>query len=81
MTSGSDGAAAAEVNAEDVANILDGLRDAEATEERDVPEGSLKVTLMKHQRRALAWAMKKEANAGAAAGSSRTTRDSGRPCR
>lgn len=60
---GDDGAAAAEVNAEDVANILDGLRDAEATEERDVPEGSLKVTLMKHQRRALAWAMKKEANA------------------
>ena len=56
---GDDGAAAAEVNAEDVANILDGLRDAEATEERDVPEGSLKVTLMKHQRRTLAWAMKK----------------------
>ena len=51
-----------DVKEQDLSHIMDGLRDAEATDEADVPAGALKVTLMKHQRRALAWGLKKESN-------------------
>ena len=62
------GAAAADVKGgdaervEDLSHIMDGLKDAEATDEADVPPGTLKVALLRHQKRALAWAMRREAS-------------------
>ena len=41
--------------------MMEGLKDAAATEEVDVPPGTLKVALMQHQKRALAWGLKREA--------------------
>ena len=48
---------------QDLGHILDSLKVADATEETDVPRGTLKVDLMRHQKRALAWAKKREATA------------------
>ena len=42
-------------------HIIEGLKDAEATDEKDVAPGTMKVALMRHQRRALAWGLKREA--------------------
>ena len=50
-----------DVKEQDLTHIIDGLKDAEATDEKDVPFGSMKVALMRHQKRALAWGLKREA--------------------